>query len=375
MRTLCLLVTAVSALFCSGCVNAHLRRNTTQQAQVISDVYQQQVLNNLARFVYDPNSLPYFSYATQASSQVQNTAQGNFNSALSGSPLRFTNLGFGLQGTHLANETFQLAPVNDPRKLELMRCAYQKAVATCGSGEMSTSCPDCKTLFNRFYTGDKDGNIASKPHVTTECLGQACWFQFGCKKCIPKSCDCIPIGEYCGVYVWVTDSYGRDELTKLTLTILDFAMNSAPNQITKQVVYHIDQNGLPTTADQAVGMVSASVGIDERPESLIHQDAQVAKGLEQSLISQVEAIDKAITRVRALPEAEKREEIRQELRVLLSQRQTVIGKLEFLRRQLDAGALKNQYVPRESSVAPFPLLQLQQQLQSITPQVPPMMLP
>jgi hypothetical protein len=335
-------------------------------------VYQQQVLNNLARFVYDPGSMPYFSYATQSTNQVQNTAQGTLTGTFSGSPLKFMNLTLGGQGTHLANEAFTLTPVNDPRKLELMRCAYQKAAEACRGTDVSTTCPDCKTLLNSFYTGDKDGDIAlkSKGRVTTECFSGACWYHVGCKNCLPKTCDCLLVGEYCGVYVWV-DQFGRDELTKLTLTILDFAINSAPALNTKQVVYFIDQNGLPTTPTNAVASVSASVGIDEHPESLIHLDEATAKKLEQALMSQMESIDREIMRVTDLPEAEQREEIKQELRALLAQRQTTQAKLEFLKRQLDAGALKNPYIQRESVAPSFPLLQFEQRLNTLaTPMAP-----
>lgn len=374
MRTTFLFLVILIIECFTGCVNPLLRRNTAQQSQVISDVYQQQVLNNLARFVYDPGSMPYFSYATQSTNQVQNTAQGNLSGALTGSPLKFTNLGFGVQGVHLANEAFTLTPVNDPRKLELMRCAYQKAAESCRGTDVSVTCPDCKSLLNAFYTGDKDGDIGlkSKGRITTECFNGACWYHVGCKKCLPKNCDCLLVGEYCGLCVWV-DQFGRDELTKLTLTILDFAMNSPPALNTKQVVYYIDQNGLPTTQAQAVATVAANIGIDERPESLIHLDTAVERDLEQKLISQVELVDREIRRVRELPEADKREEIKQELRSLLAQRQVLQAKLEFLKRQLDAGALKNPYVLRESTVAPLPILQLQQQLQNIAPPLAPSM--
>ena len=56
-------------------------------------------------------------------------------------------------------ESFVLTPINDPRKLELMRCAYQIAVSSCGYGVPSRNCPDCQARFNTFYTGDPEGNI------------------------------------------------------------------------------------------------------------------------------------------------------------------------------------------------------------------------
>ena len=40
-----------------GCTHVQLQKDTVQQARTLSDIYQQQVLDNLAKFVYDFNSL------------------------------------------------------------------------------------------------------------------------------------------------------------------------------------------------------------------------------------------------------------------------------------------------------------------------------
>ncbi len=57
----------------SGCTVVPLRRNSVDEAQAVCDLETQQVLNNLAKFVYDPNSMPYFSYPTQNSASVADT--------------------------------------------------------------------------------------------------------------------------------------------------------------------------------------------------------------------------------------------------------------------------------------------------------------
>ena len=44
---------------------------------------------------------------------------------------------------------------------------------------------------------------------------------------LAKDCSCIAVGEYCGCYVWVLPE-GQDQLTKLTLAILDYAMHEPP---------------------------------------------------------------------------------------------------------------------------------------------------
>src|SRR5439155_24071301 len=114
-------------------------------------------------------------------------------------------------GGRQVNLGWTLDPVRDPHKLALMRCAYQKAVAACGEGAVSVTCPDCNAKLGEF--------LGKNAHCAESC---ACWFHSGCKKDLPKNCDCMPVGHYCGTFVWVTPD-GQNELTKLVLNILDFA--------------------------------------------------------------------------------------------------------------------------------------------------------
>ncbi len=267
-----------------------LRRNTVRQALTVGDIHQQQVLNNLAMFVYDPNSFPSFSYPNQSGSNVTDmgSAQGTggIGRAFPGPGfLWLSSLGSMLTASRQAQESFTLNPVNDPRKLELMRCAYQKAVANCRGTDVSEACPDCQTIQKKFYTGDPYGDIDTTANgiVTSECLtSKRCWFHTGCKKDLPKKHDCLPVGHYCGVYVWVGPE-GRDELTKLTLAILDYAQNSAPVPLMKTVSFYIDEYGVPTTQGTSVGSVSASVRIDEDPPSLLNMKPDDEVRIEQVL--------------------------------------------------------------------------------------------
>ncbi|HQU46575.1 MAG TPA: hypothetical protein PK867_27460, partial [Pirellulales bacterium] len=157
----------------------------------VGDIHQQQVLDNLAMFVYNPNSLPTFSYPNQSSSNVTDTGtlQGSGGFGRSSGPFLFNMLGSMLTGQRQAAEAFTLNPVNDPRKLELMRCAYQKALVGCIGMPMSEACPDCQTIQKKFYTGDPDGEINATANgiVSSECLDtKKCWFRYSCKKCLPK---------------------------------------------------------------------------------------------------------------------------------------------------------------------------------------------
>lgn len=283
-----ILFVSLAILSTAGCTHVQLRKNTVRQALTVADIHQQQVLNNLAMFVYDPNSLPTFSYPNQSSSNVTDTGSVTGSGALMRAPLGFlwlSNLSAMLFAQRQAAEAFTLNPVNDPRKLELMRCAYQKALAGCLGTQMSEHCPDCQTIQKKFYTGDPNGDIDEKANgiVTSECIdAKKCWLHYSCQKCFPKHASCLPVGHHCGVYVWVEPD-GRNELTRLTLAILDYALNSPPVPITKTVTYYIDEYGIPTNPMAAVGVVSANVQYDEDPASLMNKTPDEEVRLEQVL--------------------------------------------------------------------------------------------
>jgi hypothetical protein len=150
---------------------------------------------------------------------------------------RFSGATLGGNASRQATDGWTLEPINDPQKLELMRCAYQKAVANCGRGGESTACPDCQANVAAFY-GPEYSASENRVHATYDCFEPGCctWFAYGPKECVPK-CGCSLVGKYCGTYVWILPG-GEDELTKLTLTILDFAVNSFPSPRMKQVTMY-----------------------------------------------------------------------------------------------------------------------------------------
>lgn len=330
-------------LVTTGCMHIPLRNNTANQARTVSDLYQQQVLNNLAMFVDDSNSLPHFSYANQGSTGI--TDQGTLGLAPTwGAGFVFSTFTSPFTGQRTGFSNFTLTPVNDPRKLELMRCAYQKVVAGCCGGEPSMLCPDCQTRFKIFYTGNPDGQIRDSANgvVTSECIGQSCWFGFGCKKCVPRDCDCILVGQYCDTYVWVLPG-GRDELAKLTLAILDYAQNNPPQQVQKTVEYYLDERGLPTTFANAVSKVTAQIGVSEKNLSLLNQPREDEVGLRDTIEKELDDINAEI----AEADAKNHTAV---LARLLPQKEQLQAKMHYLDLQLKSGALKEEY--RQGFVPP-----------------------
>src|SRR5579864_4977236 len=181
---------------------ASIRRTRTLQ--------QQQVLDNLAMFFHDINAMPYFVWPQNGTDQVTNqnqisdvtTFQRAAPPGISGwvsstlSPLR----------SHSVQATWQLNAVNDPHRLQLMRCAYQQVVraclAQCTNGcphaQGGDLCPDCQKLFNEFYTGYPDvavpppGSIDDPGAITNLCLGAHCgWLAWSKKKPAPHEYEMV----------------------------------------------------------------------------------------------------------------------------------------------------------------------------------------
>lgn len=354
----------------TGCTHHQLRRSTVNQARTVADVHREQVLENLAKFARNPNSLPHFSVPDAGATIVTDNANGNtffnfFPDGLSG-------WGFSASASRQNRESYTLVPINDPRKLDLMRCVYQQAV-----GAVSADCPNCYRRLNRFYLGTEippqvqmtmpggepvfaivqkkpdpvlmslagsdeqatasaeetasvegaailpeaipedeasDDPIAivfavkdelgetvyieralyghlhpehfeipdgyetremytsgsiqqltnATGRVTSACIGQ-CWYQKCCSKDLPKCVDeCSLIGEYCGTAVIVPECH-RDQLTRLTLTILDIAL-SDPAELpepeesaTVEVTEYFGADGRPTTKENAATVTVQTV--------------------------------------------------------------------------------------------------------------------
>jgi hypothetical protein len=367
----------------SGCQTVQLRIGSINQAGSYGNIQEQQVLDNLAKFVYDINSLPTFAFSGQGNNAV--TDQVSL-----GSTTTWERIAEGLYGwfsstlepfaQRQANQNWVLQPVNDPRRLDLMRCAYQQVVRAnlAARGVQDTGCcpscpggvcPDCEKRFNTFYTGKTTtptplpGDPADSGAVTNRCLGHnPVWFAWGCKKDMPKCCKCLKYGHYCGVYVWVLPG-GEDELTKLTLAILDYAVNfpAAPIVVTKTVVYNVGPDGLPIATGREVGTVSATIPIDAPSISVLKADiVQAANTLER----QIEA---AKAEARTLPKDHPR----------MGQLNAVISRaaeLAVLRQRAasipDAPTLPAPYVPSIDVIGGPGLIQLQNRLQSVQPVVP-----
>jgi len=260
-----LAVVTLSCLACPGCTHVQLRKSTVVHSMTLGDIYTQQVLNNLAMFIQNPDALPFFAFPNQGTTQIQDTGTiggpGNTSNSFVTSP-------FDLNASRATTENWVLVPVSDPAKLALMRCAYRQAIASCIGTNLNNrpGCPDCRALRTGFFgpKGEGPGNPSSS--IDQPCLDSPPWFTWGCEKHThrPGNCACQARGSYCGVYVCVPPE-GRDMLTRLTLAILDYAVNE-PEQYTKrtkEVEIYLDKNGDYADANKYARKITATIPIDQ----------------------------------------------------------------------------------------------------------------
>jgi hypothetical protein len=274
---LCCLICAAA----NGCTHTQLRWNTVNQSRTLTDLFEQQVLDNLAMFVADPNSTPFFSYPNIGGSNVQDAANGS--SLTAWDPFGFTSQALSLGASRNWTESWTLTPVYDVRRLELMRCAYQQALLCAGVYPEIQTCQDCEKLLLRFYTGSErpSERLAERlegegvdplvdftektGRTTPACLSHVRWFEFGDRKRMPRRSKYNKSGSYCDTCVWLCDG-GQEELSKLTLIILDFAYSpqAMPKpQTTANFTWTVDACGKPVPSAQATLTIQATLPISK----------------------------------------------------------------------------------------------------------------
>jgi hypothetical protein len=269
---------AVGLVLSTGCTSAQLRLSTVAQSTTLQDIYTQEVMNNIAMFVVNPDALPFFAYPNQGTTAIQDQGTVGGPGYTSAS---FITSPFGLSASRQATENWVLVPVTDPAKLALMRCAYRQAISSC-VGEATANgsfCPNCDNLRRAFYGPSNPATGNPRFNEELPGLNAPCWLGWGCKEMVPKNCPSPYVGFYHGLYVWVTPE-GRDMLTKVTLSILDYAVNE-PVQFakrTKTVEMYVKEDGSINYADANGVKITVTAPIDMSSETIAALDRSEAYG-------------------------------------------------------------------------------------------------
>lgn len=134
-----ILFSALAIVLTTGCAHQQLRFNTVHHAETLTDLYEEQVLNNLARFVEHPETVPHFEIPTSGGTNSTDML------GLSANPINSFRTAFGLTGNRTNLNSWTLQPVSNPDRLRRMKCAFQRAVHY-----RSPNCKDCCELERSF---------------------------------------------------------------------------------------------------------------------------------------------------------------------------------------------------------------------------------
>jgi hypothetical protein len=198
------LIVGLLGLLPVGCQHVVLQRRTVQQASSLPDTFFVQVLNNIAAFSANPNTLPHFVYPSAGTTQTNRTVGSGSSFGWTGTATSFffSGLSFTPNANQVTGESWTTNPSNEPEELLLMRCVYQRVVGQCSE--------QCETLLGRFFGSE---------HFALPAMGPG-WYGVGCKHDVPKCAAYV--GRWCDTYVWVMPEH-VDNLSKLVIAMTDIA--------------------------------------------------------------------------------------------------------------------------------------------------------
>ena len=216
MRPAALLIGLLPCL--SGCqTQCVLRDDTVRTTNTLTDLQYQQVLDNVARFQNEPDTVPSFAVANAGTVSVLDTTGAGVSPTYSptltfaqqgGGALPILSLLFPFTASRAVAENWSLTPITDADNLRRLRCAYRLLVM----GEATPNYDFCVKQMKEFFAGEEA--------ALTDYYPPRGWYNVGGKKDVPK--DACYVGSHCGVYVWVTPQ-GKNDLALFTMGALDLA--------------------------------------------------------------------------------------------------------------------------------------------------------
>jgi len=215
MRRTVLLLGLFSTL--SGCTHIALRNDTVRTTSTLTELQFQQVLNNVARFHDDPDTVPSFAVATAGTVSVNDQTSAGVSPTYSptltfaqqgGGALPILSLLFPLSAQRAVTENWSLTPIADADNLRRLRCAYRLLVL----GEAAPNYAFCVKQMKEFFAGEEADLADSFPPRG--------WYCVGGKHDVPRGA-CY-VGRHGCTYVWVPPE-GRNGLAVFAMAALDLA--------------------------------------------------------------------------------------------------------------------------------------------------------
>ena len=215
MRRAVLLIGLLLTL--SGCTHIALRNDTVRTTNTLTDLQFQQVLDNVARFHDNPDTVPSFAVTTAGTVSILDTTGAGLSPTYSptltfqqqgGGALPILSLLFPFSASRSVTENWSLTPITDADNLRRLRCAYRLLVM----GEVTPNYDFCSKEMKEFFAGEEAALADYYPPRG--------WYGMGGKKDVPK--DACYVGCHCDTYVWVLPG-GMNDLALFTMGALDLA--------------------------------------------------------------------------------------------------------------------------------------------------------
>jgi hypothetical protein len=200
-----------------GCTHIALRDDTARTTNTLADLEFQQVLDNVARFQDNPDTIPSFAIASSGTVSILDQCGGGISPTYSptltfgqqgGGALPILSLLFPFTSQRSVTENWSLAPVTDADNLRRLRCAYRLLVM----GKATPNYEFCAKQMKEFFAGEEAALADYFPPRE--------WYGVGEKRDVPK--NACYVGSHACTYVWVTRE-GVNDLALFTMGTLDLA--------------------------------------------------------------------------------------------------------------------------------------------------------
>jgi hypothetical protein len=201
----------------SGCTHVPLMSNTARVTSTLADLHIQLVLDNVARFHDNPDTIPSFAVANAGTVSVSDQAGVGVSPSYAptlttaqqgGGALPIFSLLLPFNAQRSLTENWSLAPVTDSDNLRRLRCAFRLLV----QGKAATNYEFCENQMKEFFVGENVNLADSFPPRG--------WYATGGKSSVPE--NACYVGHHGKTYVWVTPD-GMNALAIFTMGVLDLA--------------------------------------------------------------------------------------------------------------------------------------------------------
>ena len=201
----------------TGCTEEALRRDTALTSATLTELNFQQVLDNVARFQENPDTVPSFAVPSAGTISISDQAGVGAsptysptltNAEQGGGALPILSILFPFTVQRSVTENWSVTPVTDADCLRRLRCAFRLLAM----GDAAPNAAFCKQQMGEFFVGEEANLVDYFPPRG--------WYSVGAHKDVPK--DARYVGHHGTTYVWVTQE-GMNGLAVFAMGALDMA--------------------------------------------------------------------------------------------------------------------------------------------------------